>query len=135
MVQGKLPFYYHDSLTNAHVLRKSRLAIEYCYRLRERSPHTWVFWIHASNTDRIEQDYREIAAERVKIPGCKDPKQNMFELVVKWLRDEIKGRWVLILDNLDNDIVLSTPEATAPKCRLVVMVSYGDHCHHISHQA
>jgi tetratricopeptide (TPR) repeat protein len=69
-----------------------------------------VFWIHASNADRIEQGYREIA-ERVKIPGRNDLKQNIFELVARWLRDESKGTWVLVLDNLDNDDVLSIPQA------------------------
>ena len=93
--------------------RKSQLAIEYCYRLRERSLFTWVFWVHASNTDRIEQGYREIA-ERVNILGRTGPKQNIFELVARWLRDETKGRWVLTLDNLDDDTVLLTPEATVP---------------------
>jgi len=72
-----------------------------------------VFWIHASNIDRIEQGYREIA-ERVQIPGHTDPKQNIFELVARWLRDETKGRWMLVLDNLDDDAVLSTPQATTP---------------------
>ena len=75
-----------------------------------------MFWIHASNIDRIEQGYREIA-ERVKIPGRTDPKQNIFELVARWLRDETKGRWVLVLDNLDDDAVLSAPQATAPKAQ------------------
>jgi hypothetical protein len=67
-----------------------------------------VFWIHASNIDRIEQGYRGIG-ERVKIPGYKDPKENIFELVARWLQDESKGRWVLVLDNLDDDAVLSLP--------------------------
>jgi hypothetical protein len=69
-----------------------------------------VFWIHASNLDRIEQGYREIA-ERVRIPGRKDPKENIFELTTRWLKDESKGTWVLVLDNLDDDAVLSFPQA------------------------
>jgi Tetratricopeptide repeat/NB-ARC domain len=74
----------------------------------------WVFWIHASNTDRIEQGYRLIA-ERMKIPGHKDPKENIFELVTRWLQDESKGTWLLVLDNLDDDAVLSTPQAATAK--------------------
>lgn len=68
-----------------------------------------MFWIYASNIDRIEQGYREIA-ERVKIPGRTDPKANMFELVARWLRDEKKGTWLLVLDNLDDDAILSLPQ-------------------------
>jgi hypothetical protein len=69
-----------------------------------------VFWIHASNIDRIEQGYREIA-ERVKIPSREDPKVNILELVARWLQDDSKGTWLLVLDNLDDGAVLSTPEA------------------------
>jgi tetratricopeptide (TPR) repeat protein len=70
----------------------------------------WVFWIHASNIDRIEQGYREIA-ERVKIPSRDDPKVNILELVAKWLQNESKGTWLLVLDNLDDGAVLLTPQA------------------------
>jgi hypothetical protein len=93
---------------------KSQLAIEYCHRLRERSPDTWVFWIHASNIDRIEQGYREIA-ERAKIPGREDPKVNILELVARWLQDESKGTWLLVLDNLDDGTVLSTSHGTTSR--------------------
>ncbi|MCJ1280584.1 hypothetical protein MMC21_008413 [Puttea exsequens] len=76
----------------------------------------WVFWVYASNIDRIEQGYREIA-ERMKIPHRKDPKENIFELVAGWLRDESKGAWFLVLDNLDDDAVLLIPQADASKTR------------------
>jgi tetratricopeptide (TPR) repeat protein len=69
-----------------------------------------VFWIHASNIDRIEQGYREIA-DRVKIPSREDPKVNILELVARWLQDDSKGTWLLVLDNLDDGAVLATPEA------------------------
>jgi hypothetical protein len=48
----------------------------------------------------------------VKIPGRKDPKENIFGLVVRWLPDEKKGTWLLVLDNLDDD-VLSLPQMAA----------------------
>ncbi|KAK6063282.1 Kinesin light chain 5 [Seiridium cupressi] len=80
---------------------KSQLAIEYAYRIRERSPQTWVFWAHASNAARFEQSVRDIA-NCVKIYGRQNPKANIFQLVHDWLRDETKGPWVLILDNVDD---------------------------------
>jgi hypothetical protein len=46
--------------------RKSQLAIEYSYQVRESSPDMWVFWVHASSAARFQEGYREIA-ERVKI--------------------------------------------------------------------
>ena len=42
---------------SVRIYSKSQLAIEYCNRLRQRSPHTWIYWILASNADRTEQEY------------------------------------------------------------------------------
>ncbi|RAK81387.1 putative kinesin [Aspergillus fijiensis CBS 313.89] len=83
---------------------KSQLAIEYCYRVPENFPNTWVFWVHTSNAARFEQDFREIA-DRVRIPGRKDPKVNIFQLVGGWLSDERKGKWILVLDNVDDEFL------------------------------
>ncbi|KIN06986.1 hypothetical protein OIDMADRAFT_65891, partial [Oidiodendron maius Zn] len=80
---------------------KSQLAIEYAYQTEERSPQTWVFWVHASNAARFEQGYRNIA-DKVKISGRQNPKTNIFKLVHDWLHDSKKGKWVLILDNIDD---------------------------------
>ncbi|KAJ5174495.1 P-loop containing nucleoside triphosphate hydrolase protein [Penicillium canariense] len=79
---------------------KSQLAIEYCYRIREQSPETWVFWIHAGNTARFEQSCWDIA-DRVKIPGRRNS-ANIFKVIHDWLSDERHGKWVLILDNVDD---------------------------------
>lgn len=64
-----------------------------------------MFWVHASNATRIEQGYRDIA-EQVKIPAPQDSKADIFQLVVKWLRNESNGKWMLIFDNADDDTVL-----------------------------
>ncbi|KAF3384042.1 Nephrocystin-3 [Talaromyces pinophilus] len=80
--------------------RKSQLAIEYAYQIHEREPETWVFWIHASNADRFKQSYLEIA-ETVKLFGRRDPRANIFMLVYNWLQNSKNGKWVLILDNID----------------------------------
>lgn len=62
--------------------------------------------MHGSNESRFEQSFREIA-DRVKIPGRQDPQANIFKLVENWLHDEKIGKWVCILDNVDDDQVLS----------------------------
>jgi hypothetical protein len=66
-----------------------------------------VFWVHASNADRLELGFRDIA-DRVKLAGRTDPQANVFKLVHDWLRDEKHGRWLLVLDNADDAAVLST---------------------------
>ncbi|KAJ5448231.1 hypothetical protein N7445_003052 [Penicillium cf. griseofulvum] len=80
---------------------KSQLAIEYSYLVRSQAPATWVLWVHASNATRFEQSFRDIA-NQVKIPGRQNPQINIFDLVKNWLQEEKRGRWVLILDNVDD---------------------------------
>jgi hypothetical protein len=95
--------------------RKSQLAIEYSHQVRSQAPATWVLWVHASNATRFEQGFRDIA-DQVKIPGRKDPRANIFNLVENWLRDEKRERWILILDNVDDDEFLRKSPVTGQEC-------------------
>lgn len=83
--------------------RKSQIAIEYAYRTRKRAPQTSVFWIHASNVTRFQQGFTNIA-EKAGLPGRDDPQVNTLQLVSNWLSDEANGQWLLILDNVDDDM-------------------------------
>ncbi|KAK5451874.1 hypothetical protein LTS15_007597 [Exophiala xenobiotica] len=80
---------------------KSQLAIEWAHRTRDRSPETWVFWVHASNAARFEQSFRDMA-DCAKIAGRRNVQATIFKLVHDWLRNERHGKWVLILDNVDD---------------------------------
>ncbi|KAF2805782.1 putative kinesin [Mytilinidion resinicola] len=93
---------------------KSQLAIEHCYQTANRSPTTWVFWVHASNAGRIEQGYRDIA-DQVKLAGRNDPQADVFKLVRSWLRNEKNGKWLLVLDNADDAAALSIPASNDQK--------------------
>ena len=79
---------------------KTQIAIEYAYRTKEKSPETWVFWIHARNKARFVQSYRAIA-KAVKLPEIYDPKADILFLLHEWLQGEESGRWLMILDNGD----------------------------------
>ncbi|KAF2000044.1 hypothetical protein P154DRAFT_576377 [Amniculicola lignicola CBS 123094] len=79
---------------------KSQLAVEYSYKMRDRSPTTWIFWVHAGTTAKLEEGYRNIA-ERVQLSGWDQPNANIMQLVSKWLSDDANGFWLMILDNLD----------------------------------
>lgn len=72
----------------------------------------WVFWVHASNTARFKQAYEEIAA-RIELPGRNDPKMDILPLVRSWLCDERNGRWLLIVDNADDDGVFTSTSVSA----------------------
>ncbi|KAF1996952.1 hypothetical protein P154DRAFT_607067 [Amniculicola lignicola CBS 123094] len=83
---------------------KSQIAIEYAYRVQQAEPHTMVAWIHASNRTQFEQGYRGVA-DSVSLPGREDPKVDVLRLVCAWLSEKAHGRWLLILDNADDDAV------------------------------
>jgi tetratricopeptide (TPR) repeat protein len=80
--------------------RKSQLAIEFSYRVRELSPSTWVFWVHASNSARFQEGYKAIA-DMVQIPGREDPKADILHLVYRWLCNSGEP-WLMLLDNADD---------------------------------
>lgn len=100
--------------------RKTQHAIEYSYWVRRQSPETWVFWIHASNAARCEKSLRDLA-ERAKIPGRQDRNVNIFQLVGNWLQDERIGKWILILDNIDDDELLRKPWATGTESQINIL--------------
>ncbi|KAL5043005.1 hypothetical protein BDW71DRAFT_210605 [Aspergillus fruticulosus] len=84
---------------------KSQTAIEYSYRVRESAPDMWVFWVHASNKDRFEQGYQQIASLG-EIPGRDNSKTNILQLVYQWLCDLRNGHWLMVLDNADDDTMV-----------------------------
>ncbi|KAJ6092670.1 hypothetical protein N7486_007959 [Penicillium sp. IBT 16267x] len=98
----------------ASIPGKTQIAIEYAHQVRRHSPETWVFWVHASNAARCEKSLRDLA-DRVKIPGRQDHNVDIFQLVGNWLQDETIGKWILVLDNVDDDRLLRKPSSTGPE--------------------
>ncbi|KAH8671817.1 TPR domain protein [Tricladium varicosporioides] len=101
---------------------KSQLAIEYSYRVRDKSPKTWVFWVHAGTVARFEEGYRRIA-ETAKIDGLDKPNVDVLQLVSMWLCDEINGKWVMIVDNADDLNVLFKQTADHNSAQVVHSLS------------
>ncbi|KAK5321235.1 hypothetical protein LTR93_006478 [Exophiala xenobiotica] len=84
---------------------KTQVAIEYAYRMQEKHPKPWVFWVHASSTSRFEESYRSIA-QRLQLPGWQEPKADILRMVHNWLSDEHNGRWTMVVDNADDEKVI-----------------------------
>ena len=81
------------------MLRKTQIAIEYCYRFRNLHPKKHVFWVHGSTRQRLEQAYRDIA-RRLELPGWNDPLFDTLLSVSEWF-NENEG-WLMVLDNADD---------------------------------
>ena len=64
--------------------RKSQIAIEYTYRLREtdpsQRPETWVFWVYANSATRFKQNYCDIALS-VKLQTSGYPEAEAIDCV------------------------------------------------------
>ncbi|KAL8934723.1 MAG: hypothetical protein Q9216_005761 [Gyalolechia sp. 2 TL-2023] len=82
--------------------------MEYSFRERDKDSSLWIFWIYGGNAARFEQGYQTIA-DRVKLPRRDDPGVDVVRLVNTWLSDEVNGRWLMILDNLDDLELLARP--------------------------
>jgi hypothetical protein len=60
-----------------------------------------VFWVHASNTARVEAAYKGIA-DRLALPERHKSTTNVLGLVFNWLSEERNGQWLMIVDNADD---------------------------------
>ena len=82
-----------------HVSRKSRIAIEYCYRFKDRHADSDILWVHASTKGRFEQAIKAIA-RNCELPGWDDPAKNSLDLVHDWLNGH--STWLMVIDNADD---------------------------------
>ena len=78
--------------------------------------------MHASNSARFKQGYRDIAT-KVEVPGRDEPEADILQLVHNWLCDERNGRWLVILDNVDDGDVFFTAEDCADTTQKIDIMS------------
>jgi tetratricopeptide (TPR) repeat protein len=76
--------------------------------IKAKTPGLWIFWVYASNSSRVEQSFRDIAA-KTDLPGHDDLKVDIFPLVSRWLEDNRNGSWLMILDNADDSQLFLQP--------------------------
>ena len=88
--------------------RKSQIAVDFAYWISEQDPATSVFWVHAGNYERFREGFQMIA-ETCSIPERKSSKANILKVVHDWLKNNIHGRWLLIVDNADDEELFFPP--------------------------
>lgn len=121
------PLYIHLTRGFRHKSRKSRIAIEYCYKYKDNHPKADVFWVHCGNKARFEAAYHEIA-RTLKVPGYEHSDCNPLQPLSDWLSDERNGSWLMILDNADDAEVWlgsTRKESTSPP--LATFIPRGSH--------
>lgn len=100
---------------------KSRLALELAYQIKSTRPQEWIFWIEATDRLTFEKDVRKIG-QRLRIPGINDDKADVKNLVKQRLSDSSTNteRWLLILDNADDESLWGLHADTGPDSRTLV---------------
>ena len=86
---------------------KTQVALEFAYRVKESRPEYSIFWVPALSTETFELAYREIARRCSVRTNAEeeDPK----ELVRRYLSTEAAWKWLLVVDNADDQEVLFGP--------------------------
>jgi len=84
-------------MSNAKLCRKSQVALEYAYRLQDKTSCS-IFWIRADSEASFVQDYTNLA--RVAGLSLELKGSDLLSAVKQWV--ENLTNWVLILDNADN---------------------------------
>ncbi|OBT68997.1 hypothetical protein VE03_01402 [Pseudogymnoascus sp. 23342-1-I1] len=82
-----------------HVTSKSQIAVEYCYRYRQKHPTSYVWWIDAVNTAGIVDAYSDIA-KTLHLPILST--ENLMREVRKWFSQPENGQWLFVFDNVND---------------------------------
>jgi tetratricopeptide (TPR) repeat protein len=83
------------------VFRKSQIALEYCFRKKENDPDCSVYWVQAATVARFEETYKRIATE-CRIVTQEATQVDITLLVKDWLETRHEGRWLMVVDNVDD---------------------------------
>ncbi|KAF4947846.1 hypothetical protein FGADI_10125 [Fusarium gaditjirri] len=79
---------------------KTQIALAYVHEAHAQNPDLSVFWVYASNKERMLQSYAKIIQE-FEIPrGEKDLSD--LELVKRWLEADFHRPWLMVVDNVDD---------------------------------
>ncbi|MCJ1381674.1 hypothetical protein MMC17_004785 [Xylographa soralifera] len=83
---------------------KTQVALKLAYTVKKHRPEYSIFWVSTLSTESFEQAYRDVAT-RCSItlnPKDEDPKES----VRRYLNSDLAGKWLLVVDNADDQDVL-----------------------------
>ncbi|RFU73930.1 short-chain dehydrogenase [Trichoderma arundinaceum] len=80
---------------------KSQVALEYCYRRRNKGDRCSIFWVNAATVARFEESFNRIASE-CGITSPDSAKSDAALLLKNWLETQHVGPWIIVVDNVDD---------------------------------
>ncbi|KIM96568.1 hypothetical protein OIDMADRAFT_132294, partial [Oidiodendron maius Zn] len=93
---------------------KTQIANEYAHRQyekeKQKGPHDRqaIIWIHASSQARVEHSFKDIA-RKLNLISDQQTTEDVFPAVKDWFQSNDSGRWLLIMDNADDEEVFFKP--------------------------
>ncbi|KAH6609152.1 short-chain dehydrogenase [Trichoderma cornu-damae] len=103
---------------------KSQVALEYCYRRRNKDDRCSVFWVNAATVARFEESFNRIASE-CGIITPESAKSDAALLLKNWLEVRHVSPWLMVVDNVDDTdaffrekmTIGKTPSECIPHCQ------------------
>lgn len=80
--------------------RKTQIAIAFAYAYRDFNPDVAVLWLFAGSSERLQESFVQIATD-LNLPGHDDTETDKRRLVFSHLSEFRNGRWLLIIDSMD----------------------------------
>ncbi|KAJ9645330.1 hypothetical protein H2199_003336 [Coniosporium tulheliwenetii] len=85
--------------------QKLMIALQFAYIVKETWPDFSIFWLPALSIESFEQACADIA-RALRTPQAAGREEDAKELVKQHLSSTQAGRWLLVLDNADDPVIL-----------------------------
>lgn len=103
---------------------KTRLSLEVAYSTKKDRRDTSVFWIQCSDVSSFERDCRSVL-RWLEVPNAEDLSINPKTLMQEQLDKDSTGKWLLILDNADDEELWSANAAANNADALINFIPRG----------
>ncbi|QPC72056.1 hypothetical protein HYE68_002808 [Fusarium pseudograminearum] len=80
---------------------KTQIALHFAYQVKEKRPEYWIFWVPVLSNETAEGAYVGIAKKLGLQKSNED--DDMKDLVYQYLSSDKAGKWLLIVDNADEE--------------------------------
>jgi ankyrin repeat protein len=99
------------TLVGSHGVGKTQVALQFARMVEQNYPQYSIFWVDALNAETMEHSYDEIE-KTLNLPRLKYRRENVKDLVSKYLNLEYKGKWLLVVDNANEMDLLLHPHSS-----------------------
>jgi hypothetical protein len=83
-------------------VRKTQIAVEFCYRRKKAYPQEDIFWIHGDSEQRFKTSYLELGRKAGLWATSDDDEEGRLNGMKTWLERTSSRDWVLVIDELDD---------------------------------